>query len=67
MHHFKKYNVDSRINRFRAEDYYFLRNHIPLQEEPTLTHKKSYLDKSKEVIHVMIDQASLYSLGNINQ
>lgn len=67
MHHFKKFNVDSRINRFRAEDYYLIRNYIPLEEEPPLREKKSYLDKNKEVIHVMIDQASLFSLGNIGQ
>jgi hypothetical protein len=59
-HHFKQFNKDSRINKFKVEDFYYIRNGIALKKDPSLIEPDN-----REVIHVMIDYASLQSLGTI--
>jgi hypothetical protein len=63
-HHIKQFSVDSKVNRFRAEDYYFIRNNIPLQNNKEAV--KAEPKDDREVIHVMIDYASLVSLSQMN-
>ena len=57
MHNFKAFDNQCRVNKFKAEDYYFLRNQI--------THEQPKAKKTdQEVIHVMIDYASLSNLSS---
>ena len=64
MHHFKKYEVESRINKFSVEDYYFVRNQLALKKDLNQPPPQPDL---REVIHVMIDHASLLSLGRMDE
>lgn len=32
LHHYKKFDRESRVNKFKAEDYYFIRNQLALKK-----------------------------------
>lgn len=64
MHNFKQFDVESRVNRFKAEDFYFVRNQLALKKDVNVAPVKA---DTREVIHVMIDYQSLQSLGKMDE
>ena len=50
MHNYDTFDRDTRINKFRVEDYYFIRNQLRLKKD-----LKEVEPDNREVIHVMID------------
>jgi hypothetical protein len=50
MHNYDTFDRDTRINKFRVEDYYFIRNQLRLKMD-----LKEVEPDNREVIHVMID------------